>query len=158
MTYTFKSEQFLNTSLDTAWEFFSSARNLAQITPPEMAFEIHTDLENVEVYEGMIIDYTVRPLFGIPLKWKTEICRVNKPHFFSDKQLKGPYSLWEHTHSFIEKDNGVLMQDEVKYKLPLGFIGALAHTFIVKKKIRDIFKFREETLNRLFIKSVNESV
>lgn len=150
MIYTFKSEQFLKTDIATAWDFFSSAKNLARITPPEMAFKIHTQLDDKEVYEGLIIDYTVRPLLGIPLKWQTEICQVNKPILFTDRQLKGPYSLWEHTHKFIEKDNGVLMQDEVKYELPLGLIGELAHNFIVKEKIKSIFKFREEALNELF--------
>lgn len=150
MTYIFKSEQFLNTDILTAWDFFSSAGNLALITPPEMAFKIHTKLDGVEIYEGMIIDYTVKPLLGIPLKWKTEISKVNKPHLFMDKQLKGPYCMWEHTHQFVEKDNGVLMLDEVKYQLPLGFLGEIAHALIVKEKISKIFSFREETLNRLF--------
>lgn len=150
MIYTFNSEQFLKTDIVTAWDFFSSAKNLARITPPEMAFKIHTQLDNTEVYEGMIIDYTVSPLLGIPLKWQTEICQVNKPNLFTDRQLKGPYSLWEHTHRFIEKDNGILMRDEVKYKLPLGLIGELAHNFVVKEKIKKIFTFREEALNKLF--------
>ncbi|MES3018909.1 MAG: SRPBCC family protein [Bacteroidota bacterium] len=156
MIHIFKSEQFLNIDIQTAWDFFSSAGNLALITPPEMAFKIHTNLEGIEVYEGMIIDYTVKPLFGIPLKWRTEISKVEKPYIFIDKQVKGPYSMWEHTHTFIEKDNGVLMQDEVKYQLPLGFMGTLVHNFIVKEKIKKIFKFREETLNRLFSKNINE--
>ncbi|MBC7758329.1 MAG: SRPBCC family protein [Phormidesmis sp. FL-bin-119] len=150
MIYTFKSEQFLKTDIDTAWDFFSSAKNLARITPPEMMFKIHTQLDNKEVYEGMIIDYTVKPLLGIPLRWQTEICRVNKPHMFMDRQLKGPYTLWEHTHMFTEKDNGVLIHDEVKYQLPLGIFGVIAHSFFVKEKIKKIFKFREKTLNELF--------
>lgn len=150
MIHTFTSEQFLKTDLTTAWDFFSSAKNLARITPPEMAFKIHTQLEDKEVYEGMIIDYTVSPLWGIPLKWQTEICKVDKPRFFTDRQVKGPYTIWEHTHKFIEQDNGILMHDEVKYQLPFGFIGDIAHNFIVREKIKKIFKFREEVLNRLF--------
>lgn len=150
MIYTFKSEQFLRTDINTSWEFFSSAKNLALITPPELSFKIHTQLDNLGVYEGMIINYTVKPLFGIRVKWQTEITEVDKPYLFVDKQLKGPYTMWEHTHKFVEKDNGVLMQDEVKYQLPLGFIGTLTHNIIVEKKIRKIFKFREETLRRLF--------
>ncbi len=152
MIYTFKAQQFLNTDLDTAWDFFSSAKNLASITPPDLDFKIHTNLDDTEVYEGMIIDYTVRPLFGIPLKWQTEICKVHKPAFFTDKQLKGPYSRWEHTHKFTEQGQGIFMQDEVKYELPFGFLGILAHRLVVRDKIEKIFKFREATLSRLFNK------
>lgn len=150
MIYTFKAEQFLNTDLNTAWDFFSSAKNLAIITPPDLDFKIHTNLDGKEVYEGMIIDYTVKPLLGIPLKWQTEISLVNKPVLFTDKQIKGPYRLWEHTHKFTEHANGILMQDEVKYELPFGFLGILAHRLVVRDKIENIFKFREATLNKLF--------
>jgi ligand-binding SRPBCC domain-containing protein len=150
MFYTFKAEQFLNTDLETAWSFFSSAKNLALITPPELEFKIHTHLDDQEIYEAMIIDYTVKPLFGIPLKWRTEICEVNKPHRFTDRQLKGPYRRWEHTHRFTEQDQGVFMQDEVNYELPFGILGILANRLVVRDKIEQIFKFREATLKRLF--------
>lgn len=151
MVFTFKSEHFLPIGIDQAWDFFSSAGNLAAITPPEMDFKILTDLDEREVYEGMLIDYTVKPLFGIPVRWQTEIYKVNKPAYFSDRQRKGPYRIWEHTHSFIEKENGVLMKDEVRYQLPFGIIGRIAHAMIIKKKIESIFSFREKALNKIFI-------
>ena len=72
-TYYYKAEQFLPTDIQTAWDFFSSAKNLAVITPPELDFKILTDLGDKGIYEGMIIDYTVKPVLGIPLHWKTEI-------------------------------------------------------------------------------------
>ncbi|MEJ7779689.1 MAG: SRPBCC family protein [Daejeonella sp.] len=148
--YNYRTEQFLPVDIDTAWDFFSSAKNLAVITPPEMSFKILTDLNDLEVYEGMLIDYTVKPLFGIPLKWQTEICKVNRPSLFTDRQGKGPYSVWEHTHTFIEQNNGVLMKDEVNYKLPFGFLGDIANYLVVKKKIAGIFEYREKALNRIF--------
>jgi ligand-binding SRPBCC domain-containing protein len=98
----------------------------------------------------MLIDYTVKPLFGVPLHWKTEICKIEKPGLFTDRQLKGPYKIWEHTHTFIEKDNGVLMKDEVKYQLPFGNIGRMAHSLFVRKKIENIFIYREQILNKIF--------
>jgi len=71
--YYYKTEQFLSTDMNTAWNFFSSARNLAIITPPELDFNVLTQLDDKDIYQGMLIDYTVRPLFGIPLHWQTEI-------------------------------------------------------------------------------------
>jgi ligand-binding SRPBCC domain-containing protein len=100
----------------------------------------------------MLIDYIVRPILGIPLPWQTEIFKVNKPNSFSDRQLKGPYKIWEHTHSFIQMENGVLVKDDVKYELPLGILGDIAHAVFVKKKVESIFKFREQALNRIFLK------
>lgn len=146
----YKTDQFLPIDINKAWDFFSSAKNLALITPPELDFKILTSLTDATIYEGMLIDYRVKPLFHIPMYWQTEICKVKYPSFFTDRQLKGPYKLWEHTHTFIEQDNGVLMKDSVKYELPFGIIGKLAHSLIVQKKIENIFIYRKNILNRIF--------
>jgi ligand-binding SRPBCC domain-containing protein len=151
-TYYYNTEQLLSIDINKAWDFFSSAKNLALITPPEMNFKIKTELGDAGIYEGMLIDYTVRPLLGIPLNWQTEICEVKEPYFFLDKQLKGPFRLWEHSHSFIEKENGVLVKDQVKYQMPFGMMGTMAHAFIVKKRIEDIFSFRKGILKNLLEK------
>lgn len=150
MIYNLKTEHLLPVSIDKAWDFFSSAKNLARITPPEMDFKILSNLDEKEIYEGMLIDYIVKPVFGIPLKWQTEIFKVNKPHSFTDRQLKGPYKIWEHTHTFISQDNGTLIRDEIKYQIPFGIVGQLAHSVFVREKVKDIFRFREKALNKIF--------
>lgn len=150
MIYYLKTEHHLPISIDEAWDFFSSAKNLARITPPEMDFKILSSLDGKKIYEGMLIDYIVKPVFGIPLKWQTEIFKVNKPYSFADRQLKGPYKIWEHTHTFIPQENGILMKDEIKYQIPFGIIGQLAHSIFVREKVKDIFRFRETALNKIF--------
>ncbi len=150
MIYYLKTEHHLPISIDEAWDFFSSAKNLARITPPEMDFKILSSLDDKKIYEGMLIDYIVKPVFGIPLKWQTEIFKVNKPYSFADRQLKGPYKIWEHTHTFIPQENGILMKDEIKYQIPFGIIGQLAHSIFVREKVKDIFRYRETALNKIF--------
>lgn len=149
--YFLRREQLLPVDLLTAWTFFSSPNNLAKITPPEMGFKtLSTFKENQEIHTGMLIDYKVKPLFGISLFWQTEIVDVQKPYSFVDTQLKGPYRLWEHTHTFTEKENGVLMQDVVKYQLPFGPLGALANALLVRKKLESLFAFRKAAIERIF--------
>jgi ligand-binding SRPBCC domain-containing protein len=155
--YYYHTEQFLTVDIQTAWDFFSSAKNLAVITPPELDFNILTQLDGMEIYEGMLIDYTVKPLFGIRLRWQTEIYKVKRPVSFTDRQLKGPYKTWEHTHTFIQKENGILMKDEVKYQLPFGIIGQLTNALIVRKKIKNIFSFRKYTLHKIFNENGNHT-
>ncbi|HLW19467.1 MAG TPA: SRPBCC family protein [Cyclobacteriaceae bacterium] len=147
--HTYKTVQWLPVNIHKAWDFFSSAKNLSKITPSDMNFIIRTDLADDEIYEGMLIDYIVSPLFGIPVSWKTEITEVNAPHFFKDSQLKGPFSLWEHTHSFEEQGNGTLMEDIVRYRLPFGLMGTLAHRLVVKKRLEGIFDYRRKVLEKL---------
>ncbi|WP_205511630.1 SRPBCC family protein [Longitalea arenae] len=148
--YYLKTEQLLPVDIQQAWAFFSSPGNLARITPPAMDFKTLTDIREQEIYTGMLIDYTVKPLFGIPLHWRTEIIDVKKPFSFKDVQLKGPYRLWEHTHTFQETEDGVLMQDLVKYQLPFGPLGRLTHALLVRKKLEDLFAYRKAAIERIF--------
>lgn len=150
--FQYKAEQFLPIDIEKAWDFFSSPKNLSVITPPEMGFKILTELNGKEIHDGMLIDYTVKPLLGIAMHWQTKIRDVEKHKVFADSQLKGPYKSWEHTHTFEEINNGVLMKDIINYELPFGFIGDIAHTLLVKKKIENIFAYRKSVLEKIFIK------
>lgn len=143
-------EQQLNCSIDEAWKFFSSANNLSKITPKEMNFIVRTKLSDDAIYEGMIIDYYVSPLLNIKMSWQTKIIEVNDRKSFTDFQEKGPYKLWNHHHEFIENENGVLMKDTVDYELPLGFLGEIAHVLFVKKKLKHIFNYRTQVLDKMF--------
>ena len=146
----YKTKQFLPIDLVAAWAFFSNARNLAVITPSDMDFMILSASLPLEIHEGMHIDYRVRPLLGISCHWQTEISKVKKPEFFTDRQLKGPFLLWEHTHQFTPSKNGVMVNDEIIYSLPFGALGSLMHRLLVKKRIEHIFAFRRRVLNRMF--------
>ena len=157
MVHRLYREQQINCDIDTAWEFFSAANNLSVITPPEMNFIVRTKLENDEIFEGMIIDYTVSPLMNIPMKWQTEITQVDLRKSFTDFQKKGPYKLWNHFHEFVENENGVLIKDTVTYELPMGFLGELAHSLFVKKKLEGIFGFRHQVLEVMFNKNKKAS-
>ncbi len=148
--YTLHREQFLPISLKEAWDFFSTPLNLEKITPAEMGFVVLTDVKGKSIYKGMLIEYRVSPLLGIKMKWVTEIGDVSEPYKFVDNQLKGPYALWEHTHTFKEVDGGVLMYDDVRYAIPLGILGEIAHVLVVKNKLKSIFDFRGETLKKYF--------
>ncbi|WP_312768268.1 SRPBCC family protein [Epilithonimonas sp.] len=152
MVHQLQRQQQLNCDIQTAWKFFSSANNLSEITPKDMNFVVRTQLGNDEIYEGMLINYYVSPLFGIKLDWQTEITQVSFQQSFTDFQKKGPFKLWKHFHEFIPNGKGVLMNDTVTYELPLGFLGEFAHQIIVKNKLKNIFDYRfkilEETFNK----------
>lgn len=153
MVYTIYRKQQLNCDIAEVWKFFSSAHNLSDITPPDMNFTVLTEMENDEIFEGMIIDYYISPVLGIRMKWKTEITQVDFQKSFTDFQKKGPYKLWNHRHEFIVNDKGVFMKDWVRYELPLGFLGDLAHKIFVRKKLEHIFDYRYKVLEELFNKN-----
>lgn len=69
---------------------------------------------------------------------------------FANKQVKGSYKKWEHTHQFIKQESGILMKNELIYDLPLNFIGNMAHTLFTRKKIETIFDCKKNILNKIF--------
>ena len=150
MVFQIYRTQQLPVSIDQAWEFFSSPRNLARITPADMGFKILDEEDAVEMYPGQIIRYTVRPLWGIPVQWTTEITHVNAPFYFVDNQLSGPYRIWHHQHHFKEIPGGVETSDRVHYALPGGFVGKWAHWPLVKKRLEHIFDHRFEEVEKMF--------
>ncbi|MFZ6001639.1 MAG: SRPBCC family protein [Bacteroidota bacterium] len=150
--YTLKRVQTLPISIGEAWAFFSVPQNLGKITPPYMNFEIISQTGGLKAYTGQLIEYRVSVLPGIRLRWLTEITNVTEPTQFIDEQRKGPYKLWHHTHTFRETPNGVEMTDVVKYQLPAGPLGVLAHALFVERRLNGIFDYRFEVLNNLFSK------
>lgn len=104
------------------------------------------------MYPGQVIEYTVKPLLGIPIYWMTEITHVVDKKYFVDEQRFGPYNLWHHQHHFKETAAGVEMTDIVHYKVPFGFLGDIANSILVEKKLKEIFDFRFMVVEKRFKK------
>lgn len=147
--HTLQRELVINTDRQTAWRFISSPQNLDAITPPDMNFEIITEVPDV-MYDGLLIEYRV----GIPLlgkqSWLSEIKHIVEGHSFVDEQLAGPYKLWFHYHEIAEVDAGIRFTDRVTYVIPMGPLGGIAHALYVKKQLKHIFDYREEAMVRHF--------
>lgn len=148
--YILTRKQKLPISINEAWNFFSSPKNLKEITPGYMSFEILSNSDSEVMFAGQIITYNVKPVLGIPLFWMTEITHVEIGKYFVDEQRFGPYSLWHHQHFFNEIPGGVEMTDIVHYKLPFGILGNFTHWLFVKRQLQSIFDFRYKTLEKRF--------
>ena len=140
----FSAEQWLPRPRPEVFQFFSEARNLETLTPPWLNFEVLTPAPIV-LRPGTLIDYRIR-IHRIPIRWRTEILEWNPPHRFVDVQLRGPYHLWHHTHTFEERDGGTLCRDEVRYR-PRG--GALINWLFVRRDVEQIFAFRRDRMAAL---------
>lgn len=148
--YQFQQTQEVNASIDEVWDFISSPKNLKEITPDYMGFDITSKNLPDKMYEGMIISYKVSPLLGIKTTWVTEITTVIDNEYFIDEQRVGPYKLWHHQHKIEPIKNGVLMTDIVSYSPPFGFLGRIANSLIIKNKLKEIFDYRTEAVIKRF--------
>ncbi len=148
--YQFKRELKIKASIDEVWDFISSPKNLKEITPEYMGFDITSEDLPDKMYPGMIISYIVKPLMGLKTTWVTEITHVKEKEYFVDEQRVGPYSIWHHEHIIEPIEGGVLMKDIVSYKPPLGFLGSIANKLIIKNKLQEIFEFRTMAIQERF--------
>jgi ligand-binding SRPBCC domain-containing protein len=139
--FVFSAALWLPRPREEIFPFFAEARNLEKLTPAFLKFEVLTPAPII-MRAGLIIDYRLK-VHGVPIRWKTEILEWEPPHRFVDTQLKGPYKLWHHTHTFEEQDGGTLCRDEVRY-MPRG--GALINWLFVRRDVENIFEFRRDTL------------
>jgi ligand-binding SRPBCC domain-containing protein len=129
------------------FDFFSDAGNLERITPPEIGFRIVTP-QPIEIKQGTLIDYKLS-LYGLPVNWQTEISEWDPPNYFVDRQVSGPYGQWIHKHTFTElSEDKTLIEDEVRYRLPLEPLGDIAH-FLVRRQLEYIFDFRQNAVKSL---------
>jgi uncharacterized protein YbjT (DUF2867 family)/ligand-binding SRPBCC domain-containing protein len=142
------SSHIVRADLERVWDFFSRAENLGRITPRSMDFEMHTPDPITAV--GSTIDYTVRPLFGIPTKWRSRIDEVAAPHRFRDSQEKGPYKSWVHEHRFSRVDGGVRLDDRIEYEMPFGPLGTIGHRMLVRAQLQSLFDFRANAIDSIF--------
>lgn len=141
----FRCELQLPLPPEEIFPFFADAGNLDAITPPWLHFRIVTP-RPVDMRAGALIDYKLR-VHGLPMRWRTLISAWQPPHRFVDEQVRGPYRLWVHEHTFEACDGGTLARDVVRYAVPFDFI---AHPLFVKPDIKKIFAYRQEALRKRF--------
>lgn len=141
-------EQLVHAPLDQVFEFFSGARNLEELTPPWLRFSVLTP-EPIEMRAGTLIEYRLR-VRSVPLRWVSRIEEWQPGRRFVDRQLRGPYRLWCHTHEFEAHPQGTLIRDNLRYELPLGPLGALAHAVVVRRDLERVFDYRLQRIERRF--------
>lgn len=143
-----KRQQEIAAPVTDVFEFFADARNLQSLTPPWLNFRILTP-GRIPMHAGAVIQYALR-VHRIPVHWTTVIPVWNPPHEFVDVQIRGPYLLWHHRHTFEAAGSVTRMTDEVHYKLPWGPLGTLAHALMVRRDLACIFDFRATAITQFF--------
>lgn len=140
-------EQFVDRPLEQVFSFFSAARNLESLTPDWLRFEVMTP-EPIGMRAGTLIEYRLS-VHGVPLRWISQIKAWEHNRSFVDQQLRGPYRLWHHTHEFVALGDGTLVRDRVRYAIPLGPLGDVAHSLFVQRDLDNVFAYRRSAVWRL---------
>jgi ligand-binding SRPBCC domain-containing protein len=147
-TYLLERSQVIHRSRGETFAFFCDAFNLERITPPLLSFKILTHAP-IKMGAGVLLDYRLS-LCGVPFYWRTLIESWTPEESFVDSQIKGPYKLWRHTHTFeaLSPDT-TLMRDRVEYSIPFGVVGRFAHLLFVGRMLKKIFDHRARVTAQL---------
>lgn len=146
--FVFQTVQEINHLPETVFPFFSRAENLESITPSWLNFRIITP-SPIDMKAGTRIVYRLR-LYGVPLRWTTEITVWDPPCRFVDEQISGPYNLWHHEHLFVETDGRTRMTDTVHYDFSGGAFRQAVNRLFVAPNVRKIFDFRRSQIRHIF--------
>ncbi len=143
-TYTLERECWLPRPVEEIFAFFADPGNLEALTPPSLKFRMLTPRSALRT--GLTIEYGLR-VRGVPIRWRSLISAYEPGKRFVDEQLKGPYRLWVHEHTFVPHEGGTLCGDRVTYAVPLGW---LVHRWLVRPDLERIFDYRRAKLLELF--------
>ena len=158
MYYQLTDSFVVRSDLQKTWEFFSKAENLPRITPTWMKFEVVTP-QPIQIQQDSVLDYRIRWM-GIPIGWKTRIIDWSPPRQFIDLQLRGPYSLWHHQHTFSQSEEGTICTDRVLYRVPVPVLGRVMNSLMVKRQLVGIFEFRRRVITQElgWVRSIQDQV
>jgi uncharacterized protein YbjT (DUF2867 family)/ligand-binding SRPBCC domain-containing protein len=141
------ARQVLPRPIEEVFAFFAP-ENLVRLIPPHMAFTLGA--HDTRMAEGAVIEQRVKPLLALPARWTSRIDVYDPPHLFVDVQARGPYRSWVHTHTFTPVGTGTQVTDEVRYAVPFGPLGELAHSAVIRRELAYIFRFRLQALAAIF--------
>jgi len=144
-TFEIERSTLIRRPVDEVFDFFSRAENLEKITPAFLRFKVLSRLP-VDMKVGAKIDYRMR-IHGFPLRWRSWITVWDPPRRFVDEQVRGPYRLWVHNHTFEASPEGTIVSDHVRYQ-PIG--GWIVDRLLVRRDVQRIFEYREKRLQEIF--------
>jgi ligand-binding SRPBCC domain-containing protein len=143
--YQLYRRQQLNLTIEEAWEFFSSPYNLNDITPVFFHVKILSKVPK-KIYAGLMVNYQMKAVFGIPMAWLSEVSHCDEPKRFVYEQRIGPFKFWSHEVCLTEIDNGIVLEDIMFYAMPLGWLGQLINSVLIASKLERIFDTRRDYL------------
>ncbi len=93
--------------------------------------------------DGYRITFRTRFLGPIKGTWIADAYDFQPGHGFQDRQLKGPFAFWNHTHRFIpDGPDSSFLEEHIEYRVPLGMFGRLFAGGMTRRRLAAIFAYR----------------
>lgn len=164
MAFTFQTDQWVPYPIEVVFSFLADPENLRALMPEWQKPRI----EQVSLTSppragsnprmagaGSRVTLSFRPIAGLPyrIRWEAEITEFSANSHFTDRQIKGPFASWTHTHRIRSVDragiNITVVVDQVEYEPAIGFLGRIANALFLRKLIERAFAYRQARLAEL---------
>ncbi|GAA3938952.1 SRPBCC family protein [Microbacterium soli] len=99
--------------------------------------------------EGDEVTWSARH-FGIRFRLSSIVFDVERPHRFRDRQVRGPFAAFLHTHEFAPAEGGTRMRDTIEFRSPLGPLGRLVDAVVMRKHLMAVITERNDAISRHF--------
>jgi ligand-binding SRPBCC domain-containing protein len=144
--------------LAAVWDFHSRIEGLEALTPPVLDLRVEGvrgpdgEVDPDVLEAGAEARTSIKPVgVGPRVDWVSRIVareRYEGSAYFVDEMAEGPFPAWEHTHMFYGDDDGTVLRDRVRYRLPFGGLGrALGH--LGRVGFEPMFRYRHRRTKEL---------
>lgn len=129
---------------------------------PETLFDLSLDVDlhvrSMAAWRERVVGAPTSPLgledvvtwkarhFGLPFTMTSRIAELERPQRFVDEQVRGPFASFRHEHLFEQVEGGTRMTDHVAFDAPLGPLGDLAESAVLRRRLRHLIEVRNAML------------
>lgn len=130
---------------DELWRWHRRPGALERLTPPWESVSVLE--QGAALADGTVTRFVLR-LGPLAIHWTARHEGSIEGRRFRDVQVRGPFASWEHTHAFIPDGDRSLLDDRIRYRLPLHPLGGIAAGRLVRSRLERMFAYRHEITAR----------
>ena len=97
---------------------------------------------------GQEVEWRARH-FGLWLKMRVRITAFNRPAYFQDAMVSGPFRYFRHDHNFQEREQSTLMVDRLEFQSPMPPIGSIVDAVVLTSYLRNFLEARNRALQAI---------
>ncbi len=136
----FSRSSAMPASAEDVYAWHSRAGAFERLSPPWQDVRVVSRTGGIET-PGSRVSLSV-PLGPLRRRWVSEHHGAVPGREFRDRQVEGPFAVWEHHHRFVpETGSRSILEDEIHYELPFG---GFAGGSYVRGELERLFAYRHE--------------
>jgi hypothetical protein len=136
----------INAPVREVFKWHSRPGAIERMSPPWDPLDIVYKSGGIEKGAKTIMKISAGPL-PLKIRWIAEHIEYKENRLFRDRQIKGPFAHWIHTHRFIpDGTDKCYLADEIEYALPINPFGNFFGSSLINQRLERIFHFRHTTL------------